>query len=148
MQQLAERHQRFQAAVRQGWKHLIRSARPHRARRRLDRAGQPQIDPVALTMLAVNRLGPATVRTATQGRALVIAVPDARTAEIFRAALQEMQKTRRTDRLVDVVVAAEPARRGDAHSNFSTGFIRSDDQKAAQSVLVTTPTERWWKRAR
>jgi hypothetical protein len=34
-------------------------------------------------------------------------VPDARTAEIFRAALDEMQKNRRTDRLVDVVVSAE-----------------------------------------
>lgn len=111
MQQLAERHQRFQAAVRQGWKHLISTARPRRARQRRKSARQPAIDPVALTMLAVNRLGPATVRTATQGRALVIAVPDAYTAEIFRAALQEMQKTRRTDRLVDVVVAAEPAAR-------------------------------------
>jgi acetyl-CoA carboxylase carboxyltransferase component len=111
MQQLAERHQRFQAAVRQGWKHLIRTARPRRAQQGTGRAGQPAIDLVALTMLAVNRLGPATVRTATQGRALVIAVPDAHTAEIFRAALQEMQKTRRTDRLVDVVVAAEPVAR-------------------------------------
>lgn len=109
MQQLAERHQRFQAAVRQGWKHLISTTRPGRTRQRPDRARQAAIDPVALTMLAVNRLGPATVRTATQGRALVIAVPDAHTAEIFRAALREMQKTRRTDRLVDVVVAAEPA---------------------------------------
>jgi len=114
MQQLAERHQRFQAAVRQGWKHLISTARPRRARQRPARSRQTAIDPVALTMLAVNRLGPATVRTATQGRALVVAVPDAHTAEIFRAALQEMQKTRRTDRLVDVVVAAEPdARRLD-----------------------------------
>jgi hypothetical protein len=114
MQQLAERHQRFQAAVRQGWKHLISTARPRRARQRPDRSRQTAIDPVALTMLAVNRLGPATVRTATQGRALVVAVPDAHTAEIFRAALQEMQKTRRTDRLVDIVVAAEPdARRLD-----------------------------------
>jgi hypothetical protein len=34
-------------------------------------------------------------------------VPDARTADIFRAALREMQKNRRTDRLIDVVVAAD-----------------------------------------
>ena len=111
MQQLVERHQRFQAAMKQGWRHFISTARPRRHRRRRDRAAPPVSEPVALTMLAVNRLGQATVRTATQGRALVIAVPDAHTAEIFRAALQEMQKTRCTDRLVDVVVAAEPAAR-------------------------------------
>lgn len=67
----------------------------------------PAIDPVALTMLAVNRLGPATLRTATDGKAQTVAVPDARTAAIFRAALDEMQKTRRTDRLVAVVVNEE-----------------------------------------
>lgn len=65
-----------------------------------------EIDPVLLTMLAVNRLGPATIRTATNGKAQTVAVDDERIARIFRAALDEMQKTRRTDRLVDVVVAA------------------------------------------
>ena len=70
---------------------------------------QEQIDPVLLTMLAVNRLGPATIRTATSGKAQTIAVGDERIARIFRAALDEMQKTRTTDRLVDVVVASEPA---------------------------------------
>jgi hypothetical protein len=65
------------------------------------------MDPVALTVLAVNRLGLATFRTATTGKAATIAVPDARTAEIFRAALREMQKNRRTDRLIDVVVTAD-----------------------------------------
>ncbi|MDE1968418.1 MAG: hypothetical protein KGI92_05885 [Alphaproteobacteria bacterium] len=68
------------------------------------------IDPVLLTMLAVNRLGPATIRTATNGKAQIVSVDDERIARIFRAALDEMQKTRRTDRLVDIVVAApEPA---------------------------------------
>lgn len=68
------------------------------------------IDPVLLTMLAVNRLGPATIRTATNGKAQTVSVDDERIARIFRAALDEMQKTRRTDRLVDIVVAApEPA---------------------------------------
>ena len=68
------------------------------------------IDPVVLTMLAVNRLGPATIRTATNGKAQTVAVNDERIARIFRAALDEMQKTRRTDRLVDIVVAVpEPA---------------------------------------
>lgn len=68
-----------------------------------------EIDPVLLTMLAVNRLGPATIRTATSGKAQTIAVDDERIARIFRAALGEMQKIRTTDRLVDVVVVAEPA---------------------------------------
>ncbi|MDE2165387.1 MAG: hypothetical protein KGJ66_03495 [Alphaproteobacteria bacterium] len=67
------------------------------------------IDPVLLTMLAVNRLGPATIRTATSGKAQTIAVDDERIARIFRAALGEMQKIRTTDRLVDVVVVVEPA---------------------------------------
>jgi hypothetical protein len=63
------------------------------------------VDPVALTMMAVNQLGPATMRTATNGKSLQIEVPDERVAQIFRAALEEMQKKRTTDRLVDIVVA-------------------------------------------
>ena len=70
-------------------------------------ATPPQLDPVALTVLAVNRLGLATFRTATIGKAATVSVPDARTAEVFRAALDEMQKNRRIDRLVDVIVAGE-----------------------------------------
>jgi hypothetical protein len=66
------------------------------------------LDPVALTMLAVNQLGPATIRTAASGKAVTLEVADARVARIFRAALDEMQKTRRTDRLVGIRLA-EPA---------------------------------------
>ena len=95
--------------MKHGWVSFMQAARPHRTRRRA--VPTPAIDPVALTMLAVNRLGPATLRTATNGKALTIAVPDARTADIFRAALDEMQKTRLTDRLVAVVVTEEPADR-------------------------------------
>jgi hypothetical protein len=120
MQQIAHRHrhQRLHAAVKHGWTSFLQAARSHREPRVLARAPMATpmaaVDPVALTMLAVNRLGPATLRTATHGRALTIEVPDAQIAEIFCAALQEMQKTRRTDRLVDVVVAgpAMPAKRG------------------------------------
>jgi len=93
--------------MKHGWMSFIQAARPHRRRHRAAAITVPTIDPVALTMMAVNRLGPATVRTATNGKALTVTVPDARTAEIFRAALSEMQKTRLTDRLVDVVVTAE-----------------------------------------
>lgn len=113
MQQFAQRHQRLQAAMKHGWVSFMQAARPHRARRRTVPvpAPVPAIDPVALTMLAVNRLGPATLRTATNGKALTVTVPDARTADIFRAALDEMQKTRCTDRLVAVVVTEEPTDR-------------------------------------
>lgn len=72
----------------------------------------PQLDPVELTVLAVNRLGLATFRTATSGKVATVSVPDARTAEIFRAALREMQKNRGTDRLVDVVVADDGPAKG------------------------------------
>jgi hypothetical protein len=64
------------------------------------------IDPVALTILAVNRLGPATFRTVSIGRAVTVTVPDLATLEIFRAALDEMQKLRSTDRLIRVELAA------------------------------------------
>jgi arginine deiminase len=110
MQQFVQRHQKLQAAMKHGWVSFIQAARPHRALHQVMPAPGPMIDPVALTMLAVNRLGPATLRTATNGKALTVAVPDTRTADIFRAALYEMQKTRRTDRLVAVVVTEESGR--------------------------------------
>jgi hypothetical protein len=64
------------------------------------------IDPVALTILAVNRLGPATFRTVWAGREVTVTVPDRTTLEIFRAALDEMQKERSTDRLIRVELQA------------------------------------------
>ena len=110
MRQTARRHRTLKAAVRRRWSRFIASARPG-ARRRLRTLPPPlptpEIDPVALTMLAVNRLGPAALRTATSGRALTVGVPDPRVARIFRAALLEMQKTRRTDRLVEIVVSED-----------------------------------------
>jgi hypothetical protein len=110
MEQFAQRHQRLQAAMKHGWVSFLQAARPHRASHHVVPV-PAAIDPVALTMLAVNRLGLATLRTATSGKALTVTVPDARTAAIFRAALDEMQKTRRTDRLVAVVVTEEPTQR-------------------------------------
>ena len=114
MQQFAQRHQKLQAAMKLGWISFMQAAaRPHRKRLR-QVTPAPAVDPVALTMLAVNRLGLATLRTATSGKAMTVSVPDAHTADIFRAALDEMQKTRFTDRLVEVVVIGEPlkAKRG------------------------------------
>jgi hypothetical protein len=113
------RDRRLSTAVKHGWTRLLRAARP-RYRFSLRRGSRYRsvgaaasiplaIDPVALTVLAVNRLGPATLRTVANGKPLTVAVPDARIGEIFRAALGEMQKTRATDRLIDIVIAGETA---------------------------------------
>jgi hypothetical protein len=67
-----------------------------------------EIDPVALTIMAVNRLGPATFRTVTLGTAVIVTVPDLATRDIFRAALVEMQKARSTDRLIRIELAEAP----------------------------------------
>jgi hypothetical protein len=107
----------FGIRIKQGWNRLLGVARPrHRFARRWRRhrhaAGpppsappSPSVDPVTLTILAVNRLGPATLRTVANGRPLSVTVPDEQVGAIFRAALAEMQKTRTTDRLIDIVIA-------------------------------------------
>ncbi len=107
------KHQKFQAAMKHGLMTFIEATKPRRKPYlRLvppwaPMPQLPQLDPVELTVLAVNRLGLATFRTATSGKVSTVAVPDARTAEIFRAALLQMQTSRRTDRLVDVVVSGD-----------------------------------------
>ena len=118
--QLLAPDRRFRTAMKQGWTRLISATRP-RNRLPFGRRRRPltvhtpvpepvlAIDPVALTVLAVNRLGPATLRTVANGRPLTVTVPDARVGEIFRAALAEMQKTRSTDRLIDIVIAGDAA---------------------------------------
>lgn len=123
--QLLAPDRRLRAVVKHGWTRLVSAARP-RYRLSLRRRGwrpiipaqSPEtpvaVDPVALTVLAVNRLGPATLRTVANGRPLTVTVPDARIGEIFRAALAEMQKTRSTDRLIDIVIAGDAAHAGRA----------------------------------
>jgi hypothetical protein len=124
------KHQKLQAAMKNGLMNFISATKATKPRRKPhlwlvpaappmpmpapQTAPVPQLDPVELTVLAVNRLGLATFRTSASGKAATVAVPDAHTAEIFRAALREMQKHRRTDRLVDVVVAVDdgPGDRG------------------------------------
>jgi hypothetical protein len=117
---LAAQERRLRIAVRHGWSRLVSAARPRyrvamRARERhfpiiatstggATPPGGVSADLVALTILAVNRLGPATLRTVAHGKPLTVRVPDARIGEIFRAALAEMQKTRLTDRLIAIVV--------------------------------------------
>lgn len=118
MQALAP-DRRLRAAVKHGWTRLVSAARPRyrvRRRNRHSAVNTPatgsalpppalDLDLVALTVLAVNRLGPATLRTVSIGKPLTVTVPDARIGAIFRAALAETQKTRLTDRLIDIVVA-------------------------------------------
>ena len=72
------------------------------------------IDPIALTIMAVDRLGPARLRAVFHGVPVTVPAPDHATAEIFRAALLQMAKARPTDRLIRVELvagdeAAEPA---------------------------------------
>jgi hypothetical protein len=117
---LIAQERRLRVAVKHGWSRLVSAARPRyriaaQARERhfpviatsasgaMPPAGV-SADLVALTILAVNRLGPATLRTVAHGKPLTVRVPDARIGDIFRAALAEMQKTRLTDRLIAIVV--------------------------------------------
>ena len=113
MQPLAP-DRRLRAAMKHGLIRLFSAARPRRrttltrrGRRRVAALPAAAVDPVALTVLAVNRLGPATLRTVANGKPQTVKVPDARTGEIFRAALAQMQRTRLTDRLIDIVIADE-----------------------------------------
>jgi len=112
---LVAHERRLRSAVKHGWSRFVSAARPRyrvaappheRYFPVAANSTPPQrgVDLVALTILAVNRLGPATLRTVANGKPLTVTVPDQRTGEIFRAALQEMQKTRLTDRLVAILV--------------------------------------------
>ena len=61
---------------------------------------------VELVALALERLSPACMRCAVTGLPQTVTAPDARTAEVFRAAIAASAKGRASDRLVKVVVAA------------------------------------------
>lgn len=61
---------------------------------------------IELVTLALERLSPACMRTAITGVPQTVTVPDAQTAEVFRAAIQASTKGRTSDRLVKIVVAA------------------------------------------
>src|SRR5580704_15855005 len=115
---LMAQQRRLRVTMKHGWTRLVSVARPryrvaprdqHLPKLALAAGGgippaASPVDLVALTVLAVNKLGPATLRTVAHGKPLTVKVPDARTGEIFRAALAEMQKTRLTDRLIAIVV--------------------------------------------
>ena len=65
---------------------------------------QPGADPVRIALLAMETLGPASMRASCTGMAVQVAAPDDSTAEIFRAVLAETGRRRTTDRLIRVVV--------------------------------------------
>ena len=66
-------------------------------------AGRREIE---LVRLALERLSPACMRTAITGVLQTVTVPDMQTAEVFRAAIAASTKGRMSDRLVNIVVAA------------------------------------------
>ena len=69
-----------------------------------DADGDGGLDLVTICILAVNRLAPATLRSAVSGKALKVVVPDPQVGAVFRAALDRMGATRSTDRLIEIVV--------------------------------------------
>jgi len=113
MQPNASDH-RFRSAVKYGWIRFVGAARPNGRfglRRRPTGGKAPAfpffteiIDPVDLTVMALNILAPALNRANTTGKKVTVTVPDEQTGAIFRAALVQSQQTRATDRLVEIVI--------------------------------------------
>ncbi|HEV2097958.1 MAG TPA: hypothetical protein VGR45_03430 [Stellaceae bacterium] len=64
----------------------------------------PVPDPVMIATLAIDHVGPATVRAVAIGVEVQVAAPDEATAAVFRAALADTARRRSTDRLVRIVV--------------------------------------------
>ena len=110
MQPIAE-GLRLSGALRGGWGRFVLAMRPRPQGRGGKRGNRPRpaaaIDPIELTIMAVNRLGPATLRAVSNGVPVTVAAPDHQTAEIFRAALLRMGKARPTDRLVSVALSED-----------------------------------------
>ena len=84
-------------------------SREKRVRRELprpvaDMAPAPAPDAVRIAVLAIESLGRASMRACFTGTEVRVAVPDALTAAIFRAAIAETSRTRATDRLIRIVV--------------------------------------------
>ena len=113
----------FRTAVKHGWIRFVGAARQKRPfGQRRPRHGETApvfpflahlVDPVEVTVMALNILAPALSRATTTGKKVTVTVPDRRIGEIFRAALTQSQQTRATDRLIDIVVAeaVEPMQR-------------------------------------
>ena len=61
-------------------------------------------DPVMIATLAIDHVGPATVRAVASGVEVRVTAPDEATAAVFRAALADTAQRRSTDRLVRIIV--------------------------------------------
>jgi len=64
----------------------------------------PGPDLVTIATLAIDHVGPATVRAVASGVQVCVTVPDEATAAIFRAALADTARRRTTDWLVRIIV--------------------------------------------
>ena len=69
------------------------------------RPAEPTPDAVRIAVLAMEGLGRASMRASFTGTEVQVAVPDARTAAVFEAALIETAHRRPTDRLIRIVIA-------------------------------------------
>src|SRR6516162_4288008 len=69
-----------------------------------DRKAAQTPDPVSLAVLAIDRIGPATVRACASGVEVRVTAPDEATATVLRAALAQTALRRDTDRLIRIVV--------------------------------------------
>lgn len=67
-------------------------------------AATPGPDPVMIATLAIDHVGPATVRAVASGIEVRVTAPDEATAAVFRAALANTARRRSTDRLVRIIV--------------------------------------------
>lgn len=98
---------------------LARVAMPRRARRGREQRSKPEPaadrfagsarhasapDPVQIAVLAMQILGPASMRASCTGTEVRVSAPDEAMAAIFRAALAETGRNRATDRLIRVVI--------------------------------------------
>jgi hypothetical protein len=68
------------------------------------RAAAAGPDPVMIATLAIDHVGPATVRAVASGVEVRVTAPDEATAAVFRAALADTARRRSTDRLVRIIV--------------------------------------------
>ncbi len=64
----------------------------------------PEPDAVQIAVLAMQTLGPASMRASCTGIEVRVTAPDETMAAIFRAALAETGRNRTTDRLIRVVI--------------------------------------------
>ena len=64
----------------------------------------PGPDPVMIATLAIDQVGPATVRAVASGIEVRVTAPDEPTAAVFRTALANTARRRSTDRLVRIIV--------------------------------------------